>query len=30
MSNLPAVSDQNFDAEVLKSAAAVVDVWGEG
>ncbi len=30
MSNLPAVSDQTFDAEVLKAPTALVDVWGEG
>lgn len=30
MSNLPAVTDQNFEAEVLKAPAAVVDFWGEG
>jgi hypothetical protein len=30
MSNLPAVTDQNFDQEVLKAPAAVVDFWGEG
>jgi len=30
MSNLPAVTDQTFEAEVLKAAAAVVDFWGEG
>lgn len=30
MSNLPAVTDQSFDAEVLKAPAAVVDVWGAG
>ncbi len=28
--NIPAVSDQDFDAEVLKAPAAVVDFWGEG
>ncbi len=30
MSNLPAVTDQSFDAEVLKAGAAIVDFWGEG
>jgi hypothetical protein len=30
MSNLPAVTDQSFDAEVLKAPAAIVDFWGEG
>ena len=30
MSNLPVVTDQNFQAEVGKAPAAVVDFWGEG
>lgn len=30
MANLPAVTDQNFEAEVLKAPAAVVDFWSEG
>jgi hypothetical protein len=30
MSNLPAVTDQNFDQEVLGAPAAMVDFWGEG
>ena len=29
MSNLQAVTDQNFDAEVLKAPAVVVDFWAE-
>jgi hypothetical protein len=28
--SIPAVTDQDFDAEVLKAPAAVVDFWGEG
>jgi hypothetical protein len=27
---IPAVTDQDFDAEVLKAPVAVVDFWGEG
>jgi hypothetical protein len=30
MSNLPAVTDQTFDAEILTAAAALVDFWGHG
>ncbi len=30
MSNLPAVTDQNFQTEVVGSPAAIVDFWGEG
>jgi hypothetical protein len=30
MSNLPAATDANFEAEVLKAPAAIVDFWGEG
>ena len=30
MSNLPAVTDADFDAQVLQAPAAMVDVWGEG
>jgi len=30
MSNLPAVTDQTFEAEVLQAPAAVVDFWGHG
>ena len=30
MSNLPAVTDGDFDAQVLKAPAAIVDFWGEG
>jgi thioredoxin-like negative regulator of GroEL len=31
MSNLPAVTTQNFESEVLKSATPVlVDFWGYG
>lgn len=30
MSNLPAVTDADFDARVLKVPAAMVDIWGEG
>ena len=30
MSNLPPVTDADFDALVLKAPAAMVDVWGEG
>ena len=30
MSNLPAVTDADFDAQVLKAPAVVVDIWGEG
>jgi thioredoxin-like negative regulator of GroEL len=29
MVNIPAVNDSNFDAEVLKAPAAVVDFWAE-
>jgi hypothetical protein len=29
MSTLPAVTDQNFDAEVLKAPAVLVDFWAE-
>jgi hypothetical protein len=29
MAHLPAVTDQNFDAEVLKAPAALVDFWAE-
>ena len=29
MSTLPPVTDQNFDAEVLKAPAALVDFWAE-
>jgi len=30
MANLPAVTDQTFESEILQSPAAVVDFWGEG
>jgi hypothetical protein len=30
MSTLPAVTDADFEAEVLQAPAAVVDFWGEG
>ena len=30
MSNLPPVTDADFDAQVLKAPAAMVDVWGDG
>jgi hypothetical protein len=30
MSNLPGVTDQTFEAEVLQAPAALVDFWGEG
>jgi hypothetical protein len=30
MSNLPAVTDADFDAQVLKAPSAIVDFWGEG
>jgi hypothetical protein len=30
MSNLPAVTDADFDAQVIKAPAAIVDFWGEG
>ncbi len=30
MSNLPAVTDADFEAQVLKAPAAIVDFWGEG
>jgi hypothetical protein len=30
MANLPAVTDQTFEAEVLKAPAALVDFWSEG
>jgi hypothetical protein len=30
MSNLPAVTDADFDAQVLKAPAAIVDFWGDG
>jgi hypothetical protein len=30
MSNLPAVTDLTFSAEVLHAPAAVVDFWGHG
>ncbi len=29
MANIPAVNDQNFEAEVLKAPMAVVDFWAE-
>ena len=29
MSHLPAVTDQNFNAEVLQAPAALVDFWAE-
>jgi thioredoxin-like negative regulator of GroEL len=29
VSNLAAVNDQNFSAEVLKAPAAIVDFWAE-
>ena len=30
MSNLPAVTDQNFQAEVIGAPAALVDFWADG
>jgi hypothetical protein len=30
MSNLPAVTDATFEAEVLKAPAAMVKIWGDG
>ena len=30
MANVPAVTDQTFDSEVVKAPAAVVDFWSEG
>ena len=30
MSNLPPVTDADFETEVLKAPAAIVDFWGEG
>lgn len=30
MANLPAVTDQTFEAEILKAPAAIVDFWGHG
>jgi thioredoxin-like negative regulator of GroEL len=29
MSNIPAVTDQSFEADVLKAPAAMVDFWAE-
>jgi thioredoxin-like negative regulator of GroEL len=29
MSTLPAVTDQNFNAEVLQAPAVLVDFWAE-
>ncbi len=29
MAHLPAVDDQNFDTEVIKAPAALVDFWAE-
>lgn len=30
MSNLPPVTDQTFEAEILSAPAAIVDFWGHG
>ena len=30
MSNVPGVTDQTFDSEVIKAPAAMVDFWGAG
>ena len=30
MSNLPPVTDQTFETEILKVPAAIVDFWGHG
>jgi hypothetical protein len=30
MSTLPPVTDQTFEAEILKAPTAIVDFWGHG